>query len=48
MRKKILALSLAFDLLCSVVLPVTAALPVMAQTSDAPVPLSEERFRYKY
>ena len=43
MRMKILALTLVFVLLCSVMLPGSAALPVLAQVSDAPVPLSEEK-----
>ena len=43
MRKKILALTLVFVLLCSVMLPGSAVLPVLAQASDAPVPLSEEK-----
>lgn len=43
MRKKILALTLVVVLLCSVMLPSSAALPVLAQASDAPVPLSDEK-----
>ena len=43
MRKKILALTLVLVLLCSIMLPGSAALPVLAQASDAPVPLSDEK-----
>ena len=43
MRKKILALTLVFVLLCSVMLPGSAALPDWLQASDASLPLSEEK-----